>query len=103
MGTGFPDFVTTVTATSLPTSKTQQHFNRLIILVYLSSGSDAHKIKPHSTQMTPCPDRPLLLLWWALDFVPSPLPTRFTWIPPFILIAIASIDDMQETHWVLCL
>lgn len=53
--------------------------------------------------MTPCPDRPLLLLWWAPDFVPSPLPTRFTWIPPLILIAIASINDMRETHWVLCL
>lgn len=29
------------------------------------------------------PDRLLLLLWRTLDFVPLPLPTRFTWIPPF--------------------
>lgn len=39
-----------------------------------------------SSQMNPpptSPDRLLLLLWRTLDFAPLPLPTRFTWIPPF--------------------
>lgn len=50
----------------------------------------------------PRPDRPLLPLWWALDFALLPLPTRFSWIPPLqvIVIAIASIDDTRERHTV---
>lgn len=77
-----------------------RHGNLPSILV--SSDRDA-QIKPHPSQMTPCPDRPLLLLWRALDFAPLPLPTTFTRIPPFKVIAIASIDDTQETRCVLCL
>lgn len=76
--------------------------------VYVSSDGDAQKIKLCPNQMSPCPDWPLLLLlllWWALDVAPLPLPTRFTWTPPLqvIVIAIASIDDTRETHRVLCL
>lgn len=73
------------------------------IIVYVSGDGDAQKIKLCPTQMTPCSDRPLPLLWWALDFGHSPLPTRFTWIPPLqvIVIAIVSVDDTRETHRVL--
>lgn len=53
--------------------------------------------------MTLCPGRPLILLRWALDFAPLPLPTRFIRIPSLKVIAIASIDDTRETHCVLCL
>lgn len=92
--------------TPLFASKTQQHFIWLISgtrnppVTCLSRDDDAQKIKPPSTQMNPCPDRPLLLLWWALDFALLPLPARFTWIPP--LIAIVSIGDTWQRHCVLC-
>lgn len=60
-------------------------------------------MKPLQPRWPPRPDRPVLPLWWALDFAPLPLPPRFTWIPPLKVIAIASIDDTRETHCVLCL
>lgn len=73
------------------------------ILICVSRDDDAQKIKPPSTQMNPCPDRPLLLLWWALDFALLPLPARFQWIPLLKVIAIVSIEDTWERHCVLCL
>ncbi len=115
MGTGLLDFLMTTT-NSNPSQPPRpnnilfdwylQHGNLPwlpTILFYVSSDGDAQKIEPRPTQMNPCPDRPLLLLWWALDFAPLPLPTRFTWIPPLKVIAIASIDDTRETHCVFCL
>lgn len=115
-GTGLFDLVTTTTTNSqllCPPARPNSilfgwylgHGTLLClptILTCVSRDDDAQKIKPPSTQMNPCPDRPLLLLWWALDFALLPLPARFTWIPLLKVIAIVSIGDTWERHCVLC-
>lgn len=94
--------------TPLSTTKTQQHFIRLTCATWKPAFNPRIQRQRCTDQTSSIPDDPLSWQTPASSLAgtrlpPLPLPTTFTRIPPFNVIAIASIDDTQETRCVLCL
>lgn len=66
------------------------------ILVYISSKGDTQKTKLHSSQMNPCPDRLLLLLWRAPDLAHPAAAHPVNMDSSIKVIVIVNVHDPQD-------